>query len=912
MVKSLFDSGASSSFISSRMSKKLGLMVRQSSLKSVATAAGKGIVVEGAVRFTLELGPTQLEVTAHVLPSFLNSVDLILGQDFMKTHSIQLNYNPTRCTIHSGKFLENGLMLTPDECARHTKNASCSAAIDVHSRSSVDPSLVDIMSPAEAYRYLKSRSHAVFLTMVTPSDQLPQKTDMTQDEDMELDQIPDQVPDLTSTSKNNPSPCLDHVPIHFRTQLMALLDAFQDVFSETPQAGGAKIPPLEQTIELIQGAKPPFKKNYRLSPVEFEELKKQVRDLLDKNILLPTVSPYGAPVLFIKKPDGRFRFCLDYRALNDITIKLRYPLPRIDDLLDAARGATCFSCLDMAGGFHQLPISSQDIPKTAFTTPFGQYAWRCLPMGLSNAPSQFQRTVNKIFEEYIGQFVLIYLDDVMILSKTPADHLDHLRMVFEKIREHGLQIRMSKCKFLQPQVKYLGHILSADGVAADPDKIKSLTDWEFPDTPKGVMQFLGLANYFRKFIPNLSRLAAPLYRLMKKGTIFQKGEEALLAFKAIKETLISPPVLAYPDPNLPYELISDASITGCGAVLTQESRPIAYFSSKFSSAERNYTTGEQELLGIIKALKEWRCYLEGCQGLTIVTDHNPLTFFSKQPTLSRRQARWNEFMSRFQFTVKYRPGASNPADPLSRIHAEATTAVLLALTVSEFSTDMLERIKSESSQDPHFQNDENVKNYIKKDGYWLHDSRVVVPASIREEIIREHHGNLVSGHFSWARTLDLISRHFWWPNMRQEIQAHVQSCLSCQRNKASNLRPYGLLQPLAIPDERWHTVTMDFIFDLPKSSFGHDGIMVLVDKLTKYVCLAPVKKTATSEDVARIFISHVYQHHGMPKVLISDRDTRFISKFWKEFCRCLQTQSSNRWTDRAYKSCSRRSLAPFH
>jgi hypothetical protein len=284
---------------------------------------------------------------------------------------------------------------------------------------------------------------------------------------------------------------------------MALLDAFQDIFSETPHVACAKIQPLEHTIELIPSAKPPFRKNYRLSLVEFEELKKQVCDLLDKNILLPTMSPFGAPVLFIKKPDGRFRFCLDYRALNDITIKLRYPLPRIDDLLDAARVATCFSCLDMAGGFHQLPISSQDIPKTAFTTP-----------------------------------------------------------------------------------------------------------------------------------NDSSRLAAPLYRLMKKGKMFQKGEEALLAFKAIKETLISPPVLAYPDPNLPYKLISYASITGCGAVLKQESRPIAYFSSKLISEERNYTTGEQELLGIIKERKkEWRCYLEGCQGLAIMTDHNPLTFFSKQPTL---------------------------------------------------------------------------------------------------------------------------------------------------------------------------------------------------------------------------------------------------------------------------------------
>jgi hypothetical protein len=588
--------------------------------------------------------------------------------------------------------------------------------------------------------------------------------------------------------------------------------------------------------------------------------------------------------LFIPKPGGGLRFCLDYRALNDLTLKLRYPLPRIDDLLDAARGAQCFSALDLASGYFQIRIAEEDIPKTAFGTPFGHFEWRVLPMGLTNAPSSFMRVMNKVFEKYLGDFVLVYLDDILIMSKSPAEHLIHLRKVFETLRQYRLQAKLSKCKFLQEQIKYLGHILSAQGVLPDPAKIQTLLDWEFPDSAVGMQQFLGLANYFRKFIPNYSRLAAPLYHLTKKSATFLKGEETLKCFEAIKQKLISPPLLSYPDPELPYEVISDASISGCGAVLVQENRPVAYFSSKFSSAERNYTTGEQEMLGLIKALKEWRCYLEGCQGLTLVTDHNPLTFFSVQPTLSRRQARWSEFLSRFHFTVKYSPGASNPADPLSRLY---TPEAILALTISEFNSDLLDRLKQASSLDPHFQDAKITRKYNQESGYWTYQGRIVVPESMRTEIMTEHHANRVSGHFGWARTLDLISRQFWWPKLRESVQEYVQSCASCQRNKASTKRPFGLLNPLPIPDSRWHTVTLDFITDLPVSTSGKDAILVLVDKLTKYVHLVPTRKLCTAEELSRLFLAHVFQYHGIPKVLISDRDPRFTSAFWRAFCNRL-------------------------
>ena len=550
---------------------------------------------------------------------------------------------------------------------------------------------------------------------------------------------------------------------------------------------------------------------------------------------------------------------------------------------------------------------------------YGHFEWRVLPMGLTNAPAAFQNTMNKVFEPFLRVpgaqgssqvlvpesgsshpafpsrppgFVLVYLDDILVLSRTPTEHLAHLRLVFLKLREYKLRAKLSKCKFLQEELKFLGHLLTASGVKPDPAKVQTLLDWEFPGTALELSRFLGLAVYFRKFIPNYSIITAPLYHLLKKNVQFQSNAALLQAFQLVKNLMTTPPVLAYPNPDLPYELISDASRTGCGAVLVQESRPIAYFSAKFSKAESEYATHDQEMLGIIKALKEWRCYLEGCKGLTLVTDHNPLTHFSVQPTLSRQQAGWSEFLSRFMpFDIKYRPGSSNPADSLSRVpHGTALAPVppaqlaLMALTLGEYQPDLLERLQSSSRDDPDLCKQAASKGYTLTDGYYTHVGRIVVPADMQLEIMQLHHATPVAGHFGWSRTLDLISRQFWWPGMRRDIKSFVSSCTSCQGNKASNKRPFGLLTPLEIPDSRWHTVTMDFIMDLPTSSSGYDAILVFVDKLTKYVHLAPTTKSCTAQEVSDLFLTHIFQYHGMVKALVSDRDPRFTSNFWQSFC----------------------------
>ena len=338
-----------------------------------------------------------------------------------------------------------------------------------------------------------------------------------------------------------------------------------------------------------------------------DEVEKQVSKLLKNGLIEPSSSPYGAPILFVAKKDGSLRMCIDYRGLNKITIKNKYPLPRTDQLLDALSGAKVFSSLDLQSGYHQIRIPDEDVPKTAFRTPFGHYQFKVLSFGLTNAPATFQATMNDIFRPYLNKFVVVYIDDILVFSKTHQEHLQHLRLVLQVLRDNDFKIKLSKCDFERPEVKFLGHIVGQHGVKVDTDKVAVVQNWPTPTNMRAVRSFLGLAQYFRRFIENFSKIAAPLTHLTKKDTPFRWDDNCEQAFNHLKHALTHAPVPALPDFSRHFEVICDASVEGIGAVLTQEGRPLAYESRKLQPAEVRYTTGEQELLAIVHALKIWRC-----------------------------------------------------------------------------------------------------------------------------------------------------------------------------------------------------------------------------------------------------------------------------------------------------------------
>ena len=423
-------------------------------------------------------------------------------------------------------------------------------------------------------------------------------------------------------------------------------------------------------------------------------------------------------------------------------------------------------------------------------------------------------------------------------------------------------------------------------------------------------------------------LASPLHRLSRKGVVWVWSPACAAAFDAIKQALTTAPCLAFPDFSQPFEVHTDASLHGLGAVLYQNGRPLAFESRGLTPAEVNYATGEQELLAVVHALTVWRCYLEGAPEFRVVTDHKAITYLDSLPTLSRRQTRWAEFLSRFHFRWDHVAGKSNVvADALSRhpalgsdytppcgfvnaivasgvlapsdspcLPCRALSAVLRSGVTSgggePASLSWKDKFVQGYSVDPWFQNADNLKSLLPYEGLFLHDGKVAVPDAfgLRTLLLKEMHDSPYAGHQGVRKTLKLITRHYWWPSMTQEVERYVTTCHLCQKNKARNLKPAGLLQPLSLPFAPWHTVTMDFITQLPTTERGHDAIFVIVDKLSKMVHLVPTTSRATAEQTARLYVDNVWKLHGVPQVIVSDRDPLFTSHFTKALCEILGTK----------------------
>lgn len=861
-LKALVDSGASHDFISESVVRRLGLSLRTSAWSSVTLADGGRNSILGEVTLRVTLGSLHLTLHPYVLTELTDAAPIILGSGTLLQHAAILDFGQRALYLRKGpRQYKVPLFAAVPAVAAPVANFAVAALCQRAAPESI--------GRKAAVRLLRKGAHAVLV---------------------------------------RPKLCLNSAvvpPAEHDPEIAALLEEFGDIFRDIP--GLPPMRPVDHTIPLVPGAQSVSRPMYRLSPLELDEVKRQVTDLLAKGMIRPSTSPYSAPILFVGKKDGTLRMCIDYRGLNAITVKNRYPLPRVDDLLDKLRGSAYFSSIDLQQGYNQIRIADSDIPKTAFRSPFGHYEYTVLSFGLVNAPATFQAVMNRVFSLYLDKFVVCYLDDILVFSKTREEHIQHLRLVFDILRREQLYAKRSKCHWAQPQVEYLGHIVSSDGIRMDPRKSAVVRDWPVPVNLQELRKFLGLTNYFRKFISRYSVIAAPLTNLTRKGAFSSPAawtSECHKAFDELKHAVADDILLRFPDPALPFriEVITDASLYGTGAVLLQEGRPVAFTSQKFSGAETRYTTGEQELLAVLHALKEWRCYLEG-RHFSLKTDHKPLTFLQGVPTLNRRQARWLEYMSRFDYTWEFLSGSLNMADALSR-HPNLLTAFLSVVTRSQAKhtgvslptppevpasvrvSDLAARIKAAVTVDPYFLNPVNTDKLSHKSGLWIRCfqsyRQVVVPNDdgLRRDILRHYHDGPLAGHPGGTRLIELVSRTFWWPRMARDADNYVLSCDLCQRNKPQSGKTPGFLQPLPVPANPWDSVSMDFVVALPKTEGGYDAVLVFVDRLTKMSHLAPTTTTCTAEQAARLFFDNVVRLHGVPKDIVSDRDCKFTSKFW--------------------------------
>jgi hypothetical protein len=489
------------------------------------------------------------------------------------------------------------------------------------------------------------------------------------------------------TQQGGPSPT--------EAQLVSLLKAFTELFHE-PQ-GLPPNRPHDHHIQLKPGSGPTNIRPYRYPHYQKNEIEKIVKELLQSGVVRPSTSPYSSPVLLVKKHDGSWRLCVDYRALNHITVKDKFPIPVIDELLDELNGAHFFSKLDLRSGYHQVRMAKGDIEKTAFRTHHGHYEFLVMPFGLTNALSTFQSLMNEIFKESLRRYVLVFFDDILIYSKTWAEHLIHLQKVLEILRDNQLFVRREKCQFGQDTISYLGHIISSKGVAMDHDKISAMVQWPKPGSVKALRGFLGLTGYYRKFIQGYGSIASPLTQLLKKNG-FHWTTEAEKAFSHLKQAMTTGPVLALPNFNKQFVVECDASGMGIGAVLMQEGRPIAFFSQALKGRNLSCSTYEKEMMALIASVQKWRPYLLG-QKFVIRTDQKSLRYLLDQTIATEAQQKWLVKLMGYDFTIEYKKGATNSAaDSLSR-REETGTLTAISIPIPHW----VEPIKEEVAQDTELQ-----------------------------------------------------------------------------------------------------------------------------------------------------------------------------------------------------------------
>lgn len=629
---------------------------------------------------------------------------------------------------------------------------------------------------------------------------------------------------------------------------------------------------------------PIYYRPYKMSYDEKIKVRVIIQDLLSKGIIRESESPYSSPILLVKKKDGSDRMCVDFRALNRITVKDRYPLPLIDDHIDRLGQSKYFSTLDMATGFHQICIDEASIPLTGFVTSESHYEWLKMPYGLANAPIVYQRIISKTLQDLISKGkVLVYIDDCLILTSSVEEGLKILREVLSTLTMAGFSINLKKCSFLCTEIEYLGRVISNGEVRPAPGKIQALVDSAIPQNVKQVRQFLGLAGYFRKYIPSYSTKTACIARLTAKGVSFCWGSEQESVRQDIIKTLTSTPVLVIFDPKLPTEVHTDASSLGYGAVLHQvhgdgSRRVVAYYSQVTKGAEPKYHSYELETLAVVKALKHFRHYLIGIQ-FTVVTDCNALKATQNKRDLLPRVARWWIFLQDYNFQINYRKGTMlSHADYLSRNpclvnNIERPRNWAQAAQAGDEETQTMIQSLEQGQLDP--------TRYVKQNEilYYRYaptgeESRLLcyIPKGHRLSLLRIFHDE--HSHISSDKVIDLILRHFWFPSLRSFVVKYIAHCLTCIAHKRV---PRAPLQPITSwekPDTPFDTLHVDVLGPLPLSK-GYKFVMLVVDAFTKYCLLCPILNQDAYE-LKRVF-KQVISLFGTPKLVVSDRGRMFES-----------------------------------
>lgn len=703
--------------------------------------------------------------------------------------------------------------------------------------------------------------------------------------------------------------------VHKPTKLeLDLLELYDDVITE----GDCTIETIlsrniQHRIDLIDGARPVVMKPYKIPLALQSKVQDKVDDYLDKGFIRKSTSEYASPALAVPKKDD-IRLCIDYRKLNKQTVKNPSPMPLIDELLNKIGSASVFSTFDLTSGYHQIPIAEQDIYKTAFVTHNGKYEWLVMPFGLVNAPATFMNYMNDLFRHL--QFVSVYLDDILIFSDNEDQHLQHVCQVLDILKAHGLIAKKEKCFLFRESVDYLGYTLSKKKIEPNNKKVKAISLIPIPDTVKDAQRFMGMVNYYRKFIPRCSTISAPIYGFIANQ--YKWNEECTQAFQKLKDHLTSSPILRPFDPTLDYVLTTDASKVGIGAVLEAVDEngkflgAVEFFSKSLGKSEKNYSAGDLEMLAIISALKHFSHQLKHGKPFYVRTDHSPLTIFNKdnkEPT--PRIARWLDFLGDFKCEFIYMKGSSNVvADCLSRnITPEQINHLTEVLDTRTFITEYKHsplltliyykidkiQLKCKWTKLEHDEYKKLEKRWenpkdklstfftIDKTGLIRKQKKVYVPKRYRFRVLDIFHTHILyGGHFGVRKTVLKIEENYTWKNLALDVANYIRSCENCQRGKFKRITA-GPLMPLPIPERPWLDISLDFVSGFQRAQ-DFERVLVVVDRFSKQAHFLKVSKNLdVSEFIFKLW-SRIFCYHGLPLSIVSDQDILIMAPEFQEFC----------------------------
>lgn len=690
---------------------------------------------------------------------------------------------------------------------------------------------------------------------------------------------------ITSIDSKNGLESYDLLSPEQRSSLNNIMKRFDNLNTEKVGLGQTKL----ITHKIDTGDHPPIKQRYYpLSPNKLSLLEKELDKMLERGVVEPSNSPWNSPVVMVTKPNGEIRLCLDCRKLNSISKADAYPLPYINQILDQLRDAKYLTSIDLSSAYWQIKYDSREsAEKTAFTVPRrGLFHFNVMCFGLVGASATMQRLMDRLFGPEFDNRVFSFQDDIIVVSKDFEEHMKLLERVYQRLKDANLTINMQKSKFCREELKYLGYLVDKNGLRTDPGKVDVILNFPIPSNQKEVKRFIGMAGWYRRFIPNFSKISRPLCKLTGKKVEFNWSEEAEEAFRTLKECLVSAPILKCPNFNKPFSICTDASAFAIGAVLTQTyddvEHPIAYCSRILNKHEVNYSTTERELLAVIFALEQFRMYVEG-QKCTIVTDHASLQWFYKLKNPSGRLARWSMRLSQFDFDIVHRKGKENVVpDALSRIKIDS-------IEISENINDMwylkmLKNVENFPQKYPNFTIKENKLFRFSKNKYNLTSQfswKQVVPRDDTNVLLNKFHDLPTGAHLGIFKTHKRLSLHYFWKNMYKDVVNYVNSCTVCKENKPTNTARPGVMGSAKQVSLPFEALCIDLLGPFPTSMKQNTNLLVCSDYFSKYVMLFPIRN-ATGTAICRILEEKVFLVHGVPKIIYVDNGPQFISKQFNE------------------------------